>query len=299
MFTILPFILIIGSLTAIIIIVVRNYPQLTLLDVDTISEAKQVKKKNEFIKKRADKKVTATKTEWKKRFSPVVSSAKQHQLTFRKYVGKIQKTVEEEVRRREKGSAPKINKEQAKDKITSLLHEAARSLDHHEYHDAEKHYINIIRLDGKHKDAYKGLGDVYYAQGQYVEAEQTYQFLAKLDKNNDVVFAKLADVAEENKDYEAAAGYLQRAVELNGSKPARFSKLADMLEKTGNSDAALEAIGQAVDIEPENPKYLDKFLEISIIVGDKKLANKVYQQLRRVNPENKKLPVFKEKIANL
>jgi len=53
MYSILPFALIIISLAIIIIIVVRRYPQLTLLDVDSIPEVKIEKKKVELLKKHA------------------------------------------------------------------------------------------------------------------------------------------------------------------------------------------------------------------------------------------------------
>ena len=46
---IIPFILIVLSLSVIIFLVVKKFPQLSLLDVDTIPEVKEDKKKQEIV----------------------------------------------------------------------------------------------------------------------------------------------------------------------------------------------------------------------------------------------------------
>ncbi len=300
MSTILPFFLIIGSLVAIIVIVIRKYPQITLLDVENISEAKEEKKKNEFLKKRADKRADLSKKQLGEIIQPITKKAKDHQKKFRSYVGKIQKTVADEMKKKSTPQKPVVAKTtEEKDKVGSLLKDAQHHYDNHEYDKAEKIYIQVIRLDNKNTVAYEGLGDVYFAQEQFLEAEETYSFLSKLDKKNDKVYVRLSEVAEAKKETDKAIEYLQKANEINDSKSVRFAKLTELLQRTGDYNDALESIQKAMELEPENPKYIDKLIEISIIVGNKKIAKSGLSQLKKVNPENNKLALFEQKIADI
>lgn len=307
MLTFLPFILLVASLGAILFVVVRKYPQLTLLDVENISEAKEGRKKNEFIKKRAKKKAETSKDQMQRAVKPVAEKIKEGRKQFRQYVSKVKQTVAEESRRRQglpvedsKPSKKKIVVEPAaEDKIKKLLQDAEHFFENHEYDKAEKAYIHVIRLDQKNKRAYLGLGDVYVAQDQLLEAEQTYQFLAHLDKHSEAVHVRLADLAEKKGDTDMAIVHLQRAVDENDGRASLFARLADLLEQTNAHEAAAEAIEQALKLEPENPKYIDKLIEVSIMVGDKTRAEEALLVLKRVNPENKKLALFEQRIRHL
>lgn len=300
MATIIPFILIIISLALIITIVVKKYPQLTLLDVDTITEAKEDKKKNEFIKKRAIKRIEKSKTDWKVMFEPLARSAKQQQLKFRNYVGRVQKKVEEEMNKRE--DVHEVSQEDIganKDKAISVLKQAKHALDNHQYEEAEKLFIQVIRLDQKNKEAYRGLGDVYFAQEQFPEAEETYKFLTKLCKKDASIYVRLADIAEAKRDFVRAAEYLGHATQIDSTRPEKFMRRAELLLKADMKEQAFEVVQRAVELEPENPKYIDKFIETSIIVGNKKLAEDGLKQLIKVNSENNKIEEFGEEIKNM
>ena len=282
----------------IVVIIIRKFPQLTLLDVESLPEVKQSKKKNEVLKKRAKKDHIKSKKEWKSKAEPLLNKFKNVQANFRKYVGKIESAV---VKEKEKKSATKIDtvKPEKKDKLRSLLHDAKFACDEGELEMAEKNFIAAIRIDTMNRDAYLGLAEVYCKQGQVNEAAETYNFLLQINEKDDLVLARLGDLSAEKKDFEKAIEYYQRSVLVNHNLSNRFARLAELLQELGEHETALEAVSQAVELEPQNPKYLDMLVEISIMVGDKKLAEEAFQQLRMTNPDNQRLDILKDKIQRI
>jgi len=300
MTTVLPFILIIISLTVIIVIVARKYPQLTLLDIDNAPDIKEEKKKDELVKRRAEERITKARETWSHRLAPVKQKAEKSQEVFRRLVGNIQARMNEEVQKKKEEH---VDEEEplsvSPDELRLMVLDGMSAFEQDRYEDAEKQFIAAIRIDMKNKDAYRGLGDVYFAQGQYKEAEETYKFLLHLDSSDPITYVRLADIAEQKKDITAAVEYMQEAILLNDGLSPRYIRLADLLEEIEEYPTALEAVTQAVELEPENPRYLDKLIEISVLCGRKDIAENGYQRLRMVNPENKKLDVFKDKIRHM
>ncbi len=295
MLDIIPFILIILSLSSIVILIVRKFPQLSILDVDTIPEAKEERKKDEIIMNRVKKKTKEKDSLWRQRTLPLVKKWGDVQLSFRKYVGKIKRDVMEE----EQNKIVSNSSSYSGFDIRNLLTEAKSAAEQNEWEDAEKVYIALIKRDTKNKEAYKGLADVYFSQGQLDEAKETYKFLLQFDSKNEAVFTKLAEISEEQNNLEDAVMYYQQAVLIKDNVPDIFVKIYELLLRLNQGDSALEAIRQAVELSPNNPKYLDKLIEASIMVGNKKLAEEGYQQLRMTDPENRRLGVLKDKIDRL
>lgn len=296
-----PLILIVSSLGTMLAIIIRRFSQLSLLDVESLPEVKEEKKKNEFLKKRVEAVAVQAKKERVKRLQPYLEHLKEIQLSFRKYVGRVERTVWDKTHTRNKDAREKISDQPAlgNERVRALLSAGALACAQGRTEEAEQKYLAVIRLDPKNKDAYRGLGDVYHKQGQTAEAKETYKFLHQLDPTDDQVIVKLGELAEEEGDLTGALEYYQQAALLNDNVSQRFGKLAELFFGLGQYPTALEAIEQAADLEPMNPKYLDLMTEISILVGDKERALNTYQRLRMVNPENHKLAALKDKIERL
>lgn len=298
MYAILPLLLIFFSFAVIIFLILKKFPQLTLLDVESIPEVKEEKKKDEFLKKRAEKKIQEQKEKKKVKWQPLLEFSKSMQTGFRNFVGGIEKKVfhinfkKIRAQKIEEGITPE-------QEIVVLLREAENARRAENLDQAEKKYIEIVRLDPKHVDAYRGLAEVYVGLGQIKEAEETYKFLHHLLPNDDMVFMSLAELAEEQGKTTEAIQYYEKALLLNDSASSRFAKLSGLLESEKQYPAAFEAMEQALELESENPKYLDNIIELAIIVGNKERAEEAYQKLRLVNPDNQKLPLFKDKIHAL
>ncbi len=298
MLRLIPFLLMLGSFGVILVILVKRYPQLTLLNVEEIQKVKQEKKKKEFWVKRAEEKARETQKKMQSAFSPIWERIKQYQLVFRKYVGKVERILLLHVQKRRE-QAPKVIKERQKEEVRQWVKDGTFALEQNDLELAEAKFIAAIRLDPRNVDAYRGLGDVYARLGQYAEAAETYQFLLKISPRDDQVYVRLAELAEQQGNIEDAIQYYQQAVLMNDSLSSRFAKLAELLKEVGEYETALAASREAVDLEPQNPKYLDNLIEVSILAGHKNIAEEALQQFRMVNPENQKIDIFRDRMNGM
>ena len=298
-YSVIPFLFILIPLAVVVIVIVRKFPQLALMDVENLPEVKVGKKKNEVLKRRALARAEKAQQEWRKRWQPILQRLKQMQSKFRGYVTKIERRLIEEQRKHRRAHPRIATTASAKLNARSLVQEADQVRGESDLEEAEKKYLTAVRLDPKNVDAYRGLADVYRQQQQWEQAKETYNFILQLDPGDGETLVKLAEMAEEAGDSETAIEYYQKSVLLDDGYAHRFAKLAELLVKMEKPDTALEAARQAVELEPQNPKYLDMWAEISILSQHKAMAEEAYQRLRMVNPENQKLAVFRERIDGM
>lgn len=298
-YNIISFIFIIVPLAIILVVIIKKFPQLALLDVDNVPEVKADKKKNEVFKKRVEEKAAKSKKDWIKKLKPVVALLKILQGKFRDYVMQVTNRVEEENKKvREENVSEEISEKQ-KQSLFTLLREGDNALSNEEYEIAEKKYIAAIKIDPKNTNAYRGLAEVYTKQGQMNEAKETYKFIFQLDPSDSEVLVKLAEIFEEEGNEKEAIEYYQKSVLIEDNYPHRFVKLAELLGNIDEYETALAAIEQAVELEPQNPKYLDIMVEMSIMSGHRDTAEEIYQKLRMANPDNQKLVSFKDRIEKM
>lgn len=308
-FNIIPFILIIACLVGILIIVVRKFPQLTSLDVGTLPKVQQAEIKKQLELKRFWR-AMARVGEWVKTTSgPVKGVWKMGQNKFRAHVAKLQEKYEkvaEEIEAKKASGAPAQGASSdtaapAGDtgKVGEWLSKAEEHIDRNELKEAEQCFIEVLRLDEKNVEAYRGLGKVYLDLERYKEATAIFKFLLKLAPQDDRVFNRLAMAYMGQSKYEDAVKALEKAVEINDTLAIRFFDLGRLYQELERPAAALRNFQKASDIEPGNPKYLDQLLEISIITGDRRLAVDAYERLEAVNPDNHKLPEFRERIEEM
>lgn len=296
MYNILPFILILFSLAVIIFVIIRKFPQLSLLDVNSIPEVKMERKKEEILRKKVEEKMTGFGKRQEKFWKPLIQELKELQLVFRKYVGRVQKIVVDSERKFKKR---RTTTSEAKRSAAVLLKEAETAREQNDLELAEKKYIEAIQLDPKNQDAYFGLGGAYFAKGELDDAEEALTYLIRLNPEHDGGLVKLAEIAEELGNVEKAIEYYEKSLLVEDSKAPRFIKITELLMSINKPETALEAIKQAVELEPQNPKYLDMMAEVSIKCGNKQSAEDAFQRLRMVNPENQKLDVFKTRIGEM
>lgn len=296
MYSILPFVLILLSLAVIIFVIIRKFPQLSLLDVESIPEVKMERKKEEILRKKVEEKMVGFGKRQEKFWRPLFQKLKELQLVFRKYVGRVQKIVLDSERKLKK---MRTTTSEARIGATALLKEAEKAGEQKDWELAEKKYIEAIRLDPKNQDAYFGLGCAYFAKNELDDAEEAFIYLTRLNPQHDGGLVKLAEIAEERGNIEKAIEYYEKSLLVEDGKATRFIKIAELMLSIDKFDTAQEAVKQAVELEPQNPKYLDMLVEVSIKCGDKPSAEDAFQRLRMVNPENQKLEVLRGRIESM
>jgi Flp pilus assembly protein TadD len=309
-YSLLPFFLIILSIAVVIVIITRKFPQLSVLNLDTIPEVKEGKKKDEMLRKRAKEEVAKTS---KKRvdmesFISKLSlwwSALQRRL--REFVQLIYDKIQEEKMKdiekksvRKKSTDIDQKKETDNKKISrDLFNQGEYAFKEGDLETAEKRFISIIRMDAKNVDAYEMLGRVYLEQKHLEEAKQTFEFLLQLKPDSYDGYIYLATIAEEERQLSVAVEYYQQAVLLADDKPDIYMRLASILTELDQYDTARIAMREAVEIQPNNPRYLDTLIELDVVCGEREDAYRHLDALRMVNPDNKKIPLLKEKIDSM
>lgn len=257
------------ALLGIAVILVRRFPQATIVDTSALPEERDLDRKRVLIERRVKRRVT----QWWKRvaaaWSPRVWSVRN---AYRKLVSRVLR-LDYKYRRR---APTALRPEAALRKVAALLRSAEEHIAAERYHEAERDLLHVLRLDPRRRDAYELLGGLYMADRQYAQAKETYGFLVTmLTKGVGDEFPEgvdLVDVATQYVRYGSACAAL------------------------GERGKALEAYEMAVSLEPSNPRYLDLLLEQCILEGDRMRATELIETLRAVNPENKKVTQFEERI---
>lgn len=293
-----------------IFVIVRKFPQLTLLDVESIPEVKVEKKKDEFLKKKAEKHADSVVEKQKEMLKPLFKKLREFQAWFRKIVLDVYKKTmikAEEASKRKKrtinSGANDLKKEEfeieKKIDIKKIISEGVSFLQDDNLDVAEAKFISAIRIDSKNEEAYFGLASVYIKKEEWGEAGDTLEFLLKINPQNAKALLTLAEVYEKKDDLQKAVEYYEKAAIADDNRAETFAKISDLLLDINQCDGSLEAMIQAGDLDPENKSYLDKIVDISVKCGNKDSAEEYYQKLRMLDPENSRLDILRSKIDSL
>jgi tetratricopeptide (TPR) repeat protein len=269
-------------------IVARKFPQLTLIDAESLPKERDAKRKREIIRRRVDRLAGA----WGRKFAAdVLKSLETARERFREQYRKV--LALERKYRKELRLTPAAVRE----KVPGLLVEAAALVNEGKAAEAEKKYIEVVSLDSRSADAYRGLARLFLDDKRYEQARETFAYLIRM-------------AVKENRCLHGKGRHsFSGAVPNPGSCPASSLTHADIAkhcvdlayacQSLGDVPGTVEAYERAVAMEPSNPRHLDLLLDACILGGDKVRASEVFGRLAEVNPENNKLSLLQEKIASL
>jgi tetratricopeptide (TPR) repeat protein len=273
MYNIIPLFLMLISLIIIISIVVRKFPVLASLDVNTIQAEREAKFKEQIISKRL-------KRSYLKYYFKIINLIKPAGSSVSDFFKYIYKKLVEFKENYNKQENVKVDIFATIEKLFTEIDDATKN----ENQDlVEQKYIKIIGFDSKNIKAFKGLGKLYHDRKDYNESKQTFEHALRL-------LEKELETQESNGT--GGENLKEQLSEI-------YYFLCLVAKDIENFDGSLLNIDKALEIQPNNPRYLDVKLEISIIKKDKNLALEVYEKLAETNPENKKLEELKKKIDEI
>ncbi|MEK9158495.1 MAG: tetratricopeptide repeat protein [Patescibacteria group bacterium] len=303
-YSILPITIILLSLLAIVLIILKKFPQLTAVEVEKIVEVQQAQIKENIQLQKFNRSLVSL---WGKiksqlgKFQAVSGFWKKTQSKFRVFVHNLKerhkKLIEAEMAKRSiqvKEPTPEAIQE-----VGSLLKQADEAVDQKNNSLAERLYIEVIKQDSKNIEAYRGLGRLYFNTKKFKESAETFDYLLKLKPDDVRAFNRLGMIAEVHGRWEEAVKYFEEAVKLDSTAAIRFFDLGRAYAALNKPALALTNFSWAAEIEPNNPKYLDQVLEMSIITKDKDLAKETLRRLKAVNPENQKLQEFEDRVKRV
>jgi len=271
-------------------VVGKKFPQLKLIDLKTLAKERHAQVKSRIMKDRFDRSMGKIS----KRSASVATGLRTK--IDRAYHGLYDKlkTMEAEAEA-ESPSAPEVRTS----RVTRLLESAKALLEEDRPEEAEKKYIDVLRIDPQAVEAYRGLAEVYIDMKSYDQARETLEFLLKLNKDDDRAFERLGAIEVFRGNFREAEERFLASIAVAGDVASHRVQLAKVYLQTGEEKKAWEQFRLALASEPYNPKYLDYFLETSILVGDAEAAAEALNALEAANPENAKLEGFRERVREL
>ncbi len=266
-FYIIPFTIIVVSFLIILFIIIKKFPSLANINIETISEEKESKVINRLILDRLARKYNFLKKFLSKYFIPLGKIIKQNfEILYNITVDLEKKTL--------KQSAPLKQLDLTQD-IKEMVSETKQLLVEREFLKAEEKCISILEIDDKNLDAYEILCEIYTESKDYKKARETCRYLSKL----------LLKADKEKVDNHRLANC--------------YADLGWIYQLEDRNNYALTNYQKASELEPNNPRFLDLLLKISIILKNKNLALQVFNSLMEADPENQKLADLKQEIDNL
>ncbi len=259
---IIPLVIIICSAAGIAVIIMRKYPQLISVNLDTVQGAREAIVRERIMLerfKRSTEKL-GKKLHFFSRFAWIAEGIKKAFLSIRNKLVSMEERYEMKLKKSEGAKDGGVSGQ-----INALIEQAEEFIKDEAWQKAESYYIEAISLDNRNKIAYKGLADLYLAQKEYKQAKETLDYLFKLYPQDDEVHYDLGWAHKCMGDIELSLGYFRKAALL----------------------------------EPNNPRNLDILIETCIMVGDKKLAREALKKLKGVNPENQKLADLEARIRKM
>lgn len=289
MFYILALAFIAVCLAAIIGIIIRKFPQLTLIDAEALPKERETRKKKDIIHERAGRLAAEWWKSFAARVSPWIWRARR---AFRRAYTKIL-NLDYHFQSKPPVPAP-LPLSEVRESVARMLREAASDLKDGRSDQAEKKYIEIIKLDPKNAEAYRGLGDLYLEAKNYSQAKETFAYLVRMTVRSCCLAHKGRACSEfEIKELTPCPA----SPAIQGDIAKNYYSLAVACRAAGDLAGARQALEGSVAHEAANPKHLDLLIETCILEGDKDRALEAYERLKEANPENQKLGTLFEKIS--
>lgn len=190
----------------------------------------------------------------------------------------------------------RASEEASDDRIRERIEEAQAYLRAARWAEAERTFLEVLKLDERQIDAYRGLAVLYLAQKQFPQAKETFLFIERIHGADDGCYAGLAEIAEAEGQTTRAEVMRKRAVEAAPKKAARHAELASFYLAHGSPDFALAEARRAVALEPDVLRSLEICLEAAILVRDRTEAERCLDRLRFLTEDRSKIQAYREKI---
>ncbi|MBI5621260.1 tetratricopeptide repeat protein [Candidatus Falkowbacteria bacterium] len=285
---------IIVCLLVIIAVVIKKFPQLTQIDVETLPETKAGETRERIVRAKLERNFFAKFRALSKRARPIGDRAV---ATFRTV---FEATLALERKYREK-LAPKTlaEKQKVDAKTEDLVKSGEELMAQDKFVEAERKFIDAIALDPHDSEAYGGLGALYWEQGKLDEARETFEHVLKLNADNYDAYAHLGNIARKQGKLENARDYQLKSIELDSQAVGHYLDLADVYEEMEELNSAFDCLQKALGLEPNNPRNLDAMVRLSIMMGKKEEAQTALKKLKEVNPDNQKLEELRKQIRGI
>lgn len=282
-----------AALVVIGLLVAKHWKEIRLLDPMSLKEEQAKKQREEMIMRRFER-LSADRLEGVKRFGR--QFGRQATQNYRKLYRRLKRF---ELAYKKTSKPLSAIGPSTEERIKNLLGEARAFSRDLKWADAERRYLEVLSMDKRNVDAFRGLGQIYLKQKLYPQAKETFEFLQKINKADDAVFAGLAEIAAADGNLALAERMRVRAVEESPKQAHRYAELAEFYLGEDDAEKAWPYAKKASELEPGSAKYLELSLETAILLGDRNEAKERFQKLRLLIEDQSRFQTWKKKIDEL
>lgn len=150
---------------------------------------------------------------------------------------------------------------------------------------AEKIYIEAVKINPKDPRAYKSLSKIYIKEGEDDFAIASLEKACELDGKDEGSFNNLGFMYFKKKEYYKAANAYKKSIVKTNVKPHRLVNLSMALIEIGELEEAVQYLEKAVKIEPK-PETLKIMIDIYKKTGETEQSKKSYKKLLELEPTN-------------
>lgn len=285
-------------------IVISKFPQLRNLNVETLPQEKEYRKKKEIIEKRLNDQGEQIKKKIAVYLEPLRKKVwGEFQLKFRIYVGKIQRLMhhEEELVKKDSGVEEKnddlVKEKKTKTKKQTIVHD--RNIDENEKVE-EKENEPIVEIVEEVAEIEPVLveepnqkvlelvrtAEQFFSAGKFEKAEEKFIAAIKLDQKNISAYRGLADTYFAKGAVEEARETYKFVLQLDSEDDSVMVKLAEIAESQGDLEEAVEFLEKAITV---NDSFAPRFYHMARLlnkVNQPEIARDAVSQAVELDPEN-------------
>jgi len=163
---------------------------------------------------------------------------------------------------------------------------------------AEKIYLEVLKIDDKHHDSIHYLGVLAYQQKRFEDAIDLIEHSIQLNSRNAAAYTNRGNVLKDvNRLTEAADSY-KKALSINPNSSEAFANLGIIFKEMNQIEMALSSYEMALDI---NPNYSQAYFNKGNALKEIKLIDEAllfYEKAITLNP-NYQEAIFNKAISLL
>lgn len=284
-------IIVIASSGVLGFVLFRHWREIRLLDPDTIRAEQDRKARDRIMRERFER-------QFKRWTSPIRHAGKNTVRKLSESIVSMEQRLRQATGMEPTPAGAATGNPSSSGRVAQLVREAQALAKEGKVTRAERAYLEALKLDMRHVEAYRGLGALYLSDRQYRQAKETFEFLLHLKAEDGSVYAGLATVAEAETNFQDAERFRKRAAELEPTGN-RYAELGEYYFRRGEGALAMEQAKRARTLEPDSVRHLELLAQAAIILGDRKEAELAYQTLRIKGCERSTLQQIKEQLDAL
>jgi len=146
-------------------------------------------------------------------------------------------------------------------------------------------YNEALQKSDNHSDAYCGLGDIFYAKGDYRQAAAQFRRATERAPSNAYAYCRMGDIEYAQGRVERAKTWYKKATDTNPHNPDLLSSLGDLAMLEERDNEALRLHNEAVRVNETHSYSLVRLAWLYLKRREVDRAESLLQRAMVIDPE--------------